>query len=128
MPHAYNFVEATGIGTVTDGVSSMVVDRSVSESNRMIHGHLAPGAGNWLAKINAGDGSIDYATKRVRITSIGFDETAKDESTRDEVLALRTELAQELATGLNITLARAQFLVGFLWRFMKRADALRGRL
>jgi hypothetical protein len=128
MAHTYAYDEPSGIGTVSDGAQSFTVDLSVGDFNRKIHGHLAPGAGRWLEKINAGDGSIDYATKRVRITSIGFDETAKDDTTRDEVVALRAEMAQELADGLGITLARARFLVGFLWRFNRKYDRISGRL
>jgi len=124
MPYTYSYVESTRTGTVLlDGVPQFTLD---AEINPRIHGHLA--TPRWLAALNAGDGSIDAVAKRVRITSLGFDETAKDDDTRDEVAALRTELAQELATGLGITLARARFLVGFLWRFMKKVDALRGRL
>lgn len=124
MTYTYDYIEATRVGTVLlDGAPAFSFDEAINPS---LHGHLD----KWHrdGKLNTPDVLIDVATKRVRITSIAFDETVKDESNRDEVQTLLSEFVQDAVDNGGFTPARARWLVRFLWRFFRRTQALTGRL
>jgi len=124
MPYTYDYDEPNHLGTLKlDGVALFTVD---SEINPRLHGHLATPM--WLAALNAGDGSVDAANKRVQITSIALDEIAKTEDQRDEVVALLTDFAAEIEANTGWSTARSRWFIRFLWRFTKRALHLMGRL
>jgi len=106
-----------------DGSVAFTIDPQIDPE---MFGHLC--TPRWLDALNAGDGSVDEANKRVTIASLGKTWTARTEDQRDELLALRNKFAQELSDGLGITLARARFFCGWLWRFLKVERQLRGRL
>jgi len=83
-----------------------------------------------LAKLNDGTATVDTANRRVSFQNYDGAPrvfTARTEDQRDEVVTLRNEMAQELVDNMGFSLVRARWLVGFLWRFLKRALVLLGR-
>jgi len=80
---SYSFDFDSGELRRADNSVAFTVDPEIDPE---LFGYLA--TPSWLAALNGGDGTVDEQAKRVTITSLGKDWTARDDSARPEIASI----------------------------------------